>query len=80
MYTDGVTEARRNGELYGEQRLFGLLSRLDQHAPDAVVRDVIAAVTEYAGDDLRDDVALLAVQWVACRRAGARRQSPERSS
>ncbi|HST85760.1 MAG TPA: histidine kinase N-terminal 7TM domain-containing protein [Kineosporiaceae bacterium] len=69
-YTDGVTEARRGDELFGEERLadvlagvednFGSLSVEEYRAgqlADAVADAVLRAVTLFSSE--RDDVALL---------------------
>lgn len=61
LYTDGVTEARRHGELYGEERLVDLVGRLASEPIQAVARAVLREVTDYAQGRLRDDVAILAV-------------------
>ena len=60
LYTDGATEARRDGEQLGEARLGDLLSG---SRPDAsVVADaVIDAVLAHCDGDLADDVAVLAI-------------------
>jgi phosphoserine phosphatase RsbU/P len=64
LYTDGLTEARRDGELYGEERLFAFLSMMiDRAAPD-VVSAALAEVTSFAGNRLRDDLAILALRRV----------------
>ena len=58
LYTDGVTEARSNGDMYGEARLRALLSPAG--TPREVTQRIVAAVIAHAGD-LRDDLAILAV-------------------
>jgi serine phosphatase RsbU (regulator of sigma subunit) len=69
-YTDGVTEARSGDELFGEERLAGVLAAVDDdfgstsadHCPSAQLADAVAdavlrAVTLFSSE--RDDVALL---------------------
>lgn len=68
-YTDGVTEARRAGEQFGEERLaavlaataVGLHGRAGEAAAtlvaDAVADRVVAEVVDFSGE--RDDIALL---------------------
>ena len=60
LYTDGVTEARRGNQEYGEQRL---LARASQAAPGAaqLVDAVLDDVVNYQHGVPRDDIALLAV-------------------
>ena len=64
LYTDGLTEARRGGELYGEDRLFAFLPTMCSADPTDVIEAVLAEVKSYAGDRLRDDLAVLAVKRV----------------
>lgn len=72
LYTDGLTEARRNGELYGEERLFDFL-RLQRDVPAGeLVRAVIAEVMSFAGERLRDDLALLALRRMERRDSHSR--------
>ena len=55
LYTDGVTEARRSVELFGEKRLAAAVFRLQARSPQAVaegVRDDAAAFGGRLGDDL----------------------------
>ena len=55
FYTDGVTEARRAGELFGDTRLVAAVSRLQARSPQALaegVRDEAAAFGGRLGDDL----------------------------
>jgi PAS domain S-box-containing protein len=60
LYTDGVTEARRDGQLFGEDRLQDLVSghTLDV---DELPRAVLDSVLEFSGHRLRDDVAIMAM-------------------
>src|SRR5205085_8580537 len=53
FYTDGLVEARRNGELFGEARLRHVLDGL---APDASAEDVLRGVAEEC-DARPDDMA-----------------------
>jgi len=62
LCTDGVTEARRDGRLYGEPRLIELLSTLTGRAPAEVVDAVVDSVANYTGSRLRDDMAILAIR------------------
>lgn len=62
MYTDGVTEARREGEFFGEHRVVDAVRRLHgtmsvSDLPQALLDDVL----EYSGGKLRDDVIILCV-------------------
>ena len=62
LYSDGLTESRGSGGLYGEQRL---LAEVRAHAPAAatpglLLREVLDAVTDHrAGAPAEDDLTLL---------------------
>ena len=62
LYTDGFTEARKDGELFGEARLKAQVqaqSRLDpEQIPSAVLNEVLA----FSEGVLADDVAALAIR------------------
>jgi serine phosphatase RsbU (regulator of sigma subunit) len=62
LYTDGLTEARRGRELFGEERLFGLLGDLRSRRPADLVREVVDEVNRFTGGELSDDMAILAFQ------------------
>ncbi len=60
LYTDGVIEARRKGEYFGEKRLATILKRRRVSAerlPHVVLDQVLA----FSGGDLKDDIAVLAL-------------------
>jgi sigma-B regulation protein RsbU (phosphoserine phosphatase) len=61
LYTDGLTEARGDGELYGEARLMDAL-RVEGGGAYALVESVMTDVLIFSGGRLRDDLAILAVQ------------------
>lgn len=58
LYTDGLTDARRGDDRFGEERLVEVLS-LRSDGPEEVVGRAMEAVTTFAADDLSDDIALL---------------------
>jgi len=62
LYTDGLTEARRNRELFGEARVFDLLTELRGDDPSKIVCAVTEEAERFAGGRLTDDLALLAVR------------------
>jgi PAS domain S-box-containing protein len=60
LYTDGIVEARRGLELFGEERLVEVIGQLDRpvsEIPEAIFRRAVS----FAQGTLADDVALLAV-------------------
>ncbi len=62
LYTDGITNARRGGELYGRERLEALLTELAGGKPDRIVSQIYRTVRAFAEGDLHDDCALLALK------------------
>jgi serine phosphatase RsbU (regulator of sigma subunit) len=64
IYTDGLTEARRDGELFGPERAQAIVRAM----PDQPAADVLARLrdeaTEFCGGRLADDLCLLALQGV----------------
>ncbi|HXH79901.1 SpoIIE family protein phosphatase [Nocardioides sp.] len=59
LYTDGVPEARRDGELFGEERLLEALAA--PGAPPDLIDRVLDQVLEFQRHHPRDDIALLAI-------------------
>jgi PAS domain S-box-containing protein len=64
LYTDGVTEARRGRELYGEARLIQCLEAEAGKTSEEVIEDVISDVFSFTNNLLRDDLAMLALRRV----------------
>ena len=65
LYTDGVVEARSAGQLYGTPRLDALLARLRDRAPAALARAVTEHARAFAGGELSDDLAVVAIRRTA---------------
>jgi GAF domain-containing protein len=61
LYTDGLTEARRDGEMYGIERIVSYLQSRRRGTLESLVSEVFDDVREYTGNRLRDDVAMLAI-------------------
>jgi Stage II sporulation protein E (SpoIIE)/GAF domain len=59
IYTDGVIEARRNGERFGRERLGSLIGRLDD--PAATVQGIGDAIERF-GDLVHDDAAMVVLR------------------
>ncbi len=61
FYTDGVTEARRGGDLFGEERLLEAVSRLRSRAPQGLAEGLRAEAAAFAGR-LGDDLEVLVMR------------------
>lgn len=64
LYTDGLAEARRGDELFGEDRIATLLRRDPTVAPDVLCKSLLEAARDFAEGPVEDDVAILAVKRV----------------
>ena len=62
LYTDGVIEARANGELYGDERLDALLAEQRGLSARALAAAVAESAREFAGGDLSDDLAVVVIR------------------
>jgi serine phosphatase RsbU (regulator of sigma subunit) len=62
LYTDGVVEARREGELYGDERLDALLAARRELGARSLAAAVAEDAREFAGGDLPDDVAVVVIR------------------
>ncbi len=73
LYTDGVTEARRGPDFYGDARLWQLLMHEDLERPDRLVSRILDDVLEFQDHHPKDDIAL-----IAFRIGGSGRHGPDR--
>jgi serine phosphatase RsbU (regulator of sigma subunit) len=63
LFTDGLLEARRSGELYGEKRLGRALTRHAGLAASELARTLVEDCHAFAGE-LRDDLAVVVLRRV----------------
>jgi sigma-B regulation protein RsbU (phosphoserine phosphatase) len=63
LYTDGLPEARRDGELYGEARLDAALAA-NAHLPAAELADALVEDCRAFAGDLADDCAIVVLKRV----------------
>ena len=61
-YTDGVVEARRDGEQFGVDRLDALLSEKRELPPQEIAEAALAACRDWTDGELSDDVAVVVVK------------------
>ena len=72
MYTDGVTEARRDGELLGQRRLSEAIASLPEVTdPQTALASVQKLVSDFQEDNpSRDDIAILALSVATAEMRG----------
>jgi serine phosphatase RsbU (regulator of sigma subunit) len=62
LYTDGVIEARRGSELYGEERLDRLVAEGRGLPAQELAAEVLADCRAFAGGELADDCAIVCLK------------------
>jgi serine phosphatase RsbU (regulator of sigma subunit) len=62
LYTDGLTEARAGGQLFGEERIANIIRRDPGQEAKVLCRQLLEAARDFAAQPLGDDVAILAVR------------------
>jgi serine phosphatase RsbU (regulator of sigma subunit) len=61
VFTDGVIEARRGGELFGLERLDEVLAEMHDRPADEIADAVRTACRRFAGGELTDDCAVVVI-------------------
>jgi len=64
LYTDGLAEARSGGQLFGEERIAGILRRDPGQDTKVLCKSLLDAAQDFADGPLTDDVAILAIRRV----------------
>jgi sigma-B regulation protein RsbU (phosphoserine phosphatase) len=64
LYTDGVTEGRRDGEFFGDARLLATVAAVAADAPSAgvLIEGILAQALQFQSGDPRDDITVVAVR------------------
>jgi serine phosphatase RsbU (regulator of sigma subunit) len=62
LYTDGVVEARREGELYGEERLDRLVAERRGLPSQELAEEILGDCRAFAGGELADDCAVVCLK------------------
>jgi serine phosphatase RsbU (regulator of sigma subunit)/uncharacterized protein YigA (DUF484 family) len=62
LYTDGVIESRAGGELFGTERLDAVLAAHAGSTAQEIAEAVLVACRAFAGGDLPDDCAVVAIR------------------
>ena len=62
LYTDGVLEARRDGELYGDERLERLLGARSSLGAQELAEEILADCRAFGGGELADDCAIVCLK------------------
>lgn len=62
LWTDGVSDRRGDGELFGEERLRALLESVGRGSPREIADEIERAVVAFSTTDPQDDIAVLVVR------------------
>jgi len=64
LYTDGITERWSNQEMFGEARLYELVSKHQRKSAQALKEIILAAVKGFSSTPLDDDTSLLLIKML----------------
>ncbi|MHB0977016.1 MAG: GAF domain-containing protein [Candidatus Aquicultorales bacterium] len=65
LYTDGLTEARRGSEFFGDRRLQKIIAEHGDLAAQELANTLFTSVKRFAGGKLSDDVAIVVIKRLA---------------
>ncbi|HZD59320.1 MAG TPA: SpoIIE family protein phosphatase, partial [Anaerolineae bacterium] len=64
LYTDGLIEARRDGELFGDGRVRKVLNSVNSAPTRDIVDALLTSAEEFSRNRLSDDIAIVALRYV----------------
>jgi len=62
LYTDGVTEARRDRQFFDEERLLGLVDDSAAMSAQGIADGIVAAALDFQHGDAKDDMAVVVIK------------------
>jgi sigma-B regulation protein RsbU (phosphoserine phosphatase) len=62
LYTDGLSEVRDGGQLFGEERIAQIVRRDPAVAADVLCKSLLEAASDFSSGPLQDDIAILAIR------------------
>ncbi|HLI23806.1 MAG TPA: PP2C family protein-serine/threonine phosphatase [Acidimicrobiales bacterium] len=62
LYTDGLTEARSGGQLFGEDRIAAIVRRDPGQDASVMAKQLLEAARDFSSGPLTDDIAILVVR------------------
>ena len=71
LFTDGLVEARDGPELFGTERVAGMLSQLRHLSADDLATELVNAAHRFHGHELADDLAVLMLRVLPAGLAAA---------
>jgi len=63
MFTDGITEARKEGVLLQKEGVIRHLNRLGDATSDEIAQGLLQSAIDYAGGSLQDDAAIVVLEY-----------------
>ncbi len=63
LYTDGLIEARHNGELFGDHRVHQILNQRRVATTAEIVDSLLVSAEEFSHNQLSDDMAIVAIKY-----------------
>ena len=76
LFTDGVIEARRDGELYGDERLEAFLAAHRDRSAQTLAEGLVEECRRFGGGELADDCAVVVLRVLAARSRAAAAPRP----
>lgn len=77
LYTDGVTEARRESKLFGEEGLRTAVADASDHSAQVIADRIVAAALDFQGGHSRDDIAVVVMKALDHDDPGLEQPPPE---